>query len=132
MISYMIDKQGFLITNREVVSEDIQDFEYTPKPEFEGASGAVQGDGGCGGLVWCLGVAWCGALAGGRVCWEPDGILLGSGGCRERRHPSLACEWPRHEEQVPPLTAPSPPTACHRTLYHFQLRERAGGAAKVV
>ena len=36
MISYMIDGQGFLITNREIVSEDIADFEYTPKPEFEG------------------------------------------------------------------------------------------------
>lgn len=36
MISYMIDGQGFLITNREIVSEDIEDFEYTPKPEFEG------------------------------------------------------------------------------------------------
>ena len=37
MISYMVDKRGFLIVNREVVSEDIADFEYTPKPEFEGA-----------------------------------------------------------------------------------------------
>ena len=36
MISYMVDKQGYLIVNREVVSEDIDDFEYTPKPEFEG------------------------------------------------------------------------------------------------
>ncbi|KAK2080838.1 hypothetical protein QBZ16_000692 [Prototheca wickerhamii] len=36
MISYMVDRKGYLITNREVVSEDIQDFEYTPKPEFEG------------------------------------------------------------------------------------------------
>ncbi|XP_067207203.1 DNA polymerase epsilon catalytic subunit 1 isoform X2 [Linepithema humile] len=36
MISYMIDGQGYLITNRELVSADIQDFEYTPKPEFEG------------------------------------------------------------------------------------------------
>ncbi|KAJ1654851.1 DNA polymerase epsilon catalytic subunit [Dispira simplex] len=36
MISYMIDGQGYLITNREVVSQDIGDFEYTPKPEFEG------------------------------------------------------------------------------------------------
>ncbi|ORX45441.1 putative DNA polymerase epsilon catalytic subunit A [Piromyces finnis] len=36
MISYMIDGQGFLITNREIVSEDILDFEYTPKPEYEG------------------------------------------------------------------------------------------------
>lgn len=36
MISYMIDGQGFLITNREIVSEDINDFEYTPKPEYHG------------------------------------------------------------------------------------------------
>lgn len=36
MISYMIDGQGFLITNREVVSEDIEDFQYTPKEEYEG------------------------------------------------------------------------------------------------
>jgi DNA polymerase epsilon subunit 1 len=36
MISFMVDGQGFLITNREIVSEDIQDFDYTPKPEFEG------------------------------------------------------------------------------------------------
>lgn len=36
MISYMIDGQGFLVTNREIVSEDIADFEYTPKPEYQG------------------------------------------------------------------------------------------------
>ncbi|XP_055847285.1 DNA polymerase epsilon catalytic subunit 1 isoform X2 [Episyrphus balteatus] len=36
MISYMIDGQGYLITNREVISIDVNDFEYTPKPEFEG------------------------------------------------------------------------------------------------
>jgi DNA polymerase epsilon subunit 1 len=36
MISYMIDGIGFLIINREVVSEDIADFEYTPKSEFPG------------------------------------------------------------------------------------------------
>lgn len=58
MISYMIDGQvkcllrqpqfslccsvwvlilqGYLITNREIVSEDVEDFEYTPKPEYEG------------------------------------------------------------------------------------------------
>ena len=36
MISYMIDGQGYLITNREIISEDVEDFEYTPKPEFEG------------------------------------------------------------------------------------------------
>ncbi|XP_023014693.2 DNA polymerase epsilon catalytic subunit 1 [Leptinotarsa decemlineata] len=36
MISYMIDGQGYLITNREIISADIEDFEFTPKPEFEG------------------------------------------------------------------------------------------------
>ncbi|OLY79611.1 DNA polymerase epsilon catalytic subunit A, partial [Smittium mucronatum] len=36
MISYMIDTQGYLITNRSIVSEDIEDFEYTPKDEFQG------------------------------------------------------------------------------------------------
>lgn len=36
MISYMIDGQGFLITNRQIISEDIGDFEYTPKPEYPG------------------------------------------------------------------------------------------------
>ncbi|CAG7868312.1 unnamed protein product [Brassica rapa] len=36
MISYMVDGQGFLIVNRECVGEDIEDLEYTPKPEFEG------------------------------------------------------------------------------------------------
>ncbi|KAJ2763784.1 DNA polymerase epsilon catalytic subunit, partial [Coemansia nantahalensis] len=36
MISYMIDGQGYLITNREVVSQDIEDFEYTPTAEFPG------------------------------------------------------------------------------------------------
>jgi len=36
MISYMVDGQGFLITNREIVSEDIDDFEYTPRDEYEG------------------------------------------------------------------------------------------------
>jgi DNA polymerase epsilon subunit 1 len=36
MISYMIDGQGYLITNREIIASDVDDFEYTPKPEFEG------------------------------------------------------------------------------------------------
>ncbi|KAG2195066.1 hypothetical protein INT47_003932 [Mucor saturninus] len=36
MISYMIDGRGYLITNRDIVSQDIEDFDYTPKPEFEG------------------------------------------------------------------------------------------------
>ena len=36
MISYMIDGQGYLITNREIVGEDIEDFDYTPKEGYEG------------------------------------------------------------------------------------------------
>ncbi|KGG50917.1 DNA polymerase, partial [Mitosporidium daphniae] len=36
MISYVIDGSGYLIVNRQVVSEDIPDFEYSPKPEFQG------------------------------------------------------------------------------------------------
>lgn len=36
MISYMVDGKGFLITNREIVSEDIEDFEYSPTDEYEG------------------------------------------------------------------------------------------------
>lgn len=36
MISYMIGSEGFLIVNREIVAEDIESFEYTPKPEYPG------------------------------------------------------------------------------------------------
>lgn len=36
MISYMVDGQGYLITNRDIVSEDIEDFEYTPKDGYDG------------------------------------------------------------------------------------------------
>jgi len=36
MISYMIDTQGYLIINREIISQDIEDFEYTPKKEYPG------------------------------------------------------------------------------------------------
>ena len=35
MISYIIDGKGFLITNREVVGDDVVDFEYSPKPEYD-------------------------------------------------------------------------------------------------
>ncbi|KAL1544574.1 DNA-directed DNA polymerase [Salvia divinorum] len=35
MISYMIDGHGYLIINREYVGEDLEDLEYTPKPEFK-------------------------------------------------------------------------------------------------
>ena len=36
MISYMFDGEGFLITDREVVSQDIEDFEYTPRADYPG------------------------------------------------------------------------------------------------
>ena len=36
MISYMVDGMGYLVISRDVVSEDIPDFEYTPKPAFPG------------------------------------------------------------------------------------------------
>ncbi|ETN82565.1 b, exonuclease domain protein, DNA polymerase family [Necator americanus] len=36
MISYMIDGKGFLIINRDIVSADIESFEYTPKEEYKG------------------------------------------------------------------------------------------------
>ncbi|OQR98917.1 DNA polymerase epsilon catalytic subunit [Achlya hypogyna] len=36
MISYMVDRQGYLIVNREFVSEDVDDFEYTPTKEYNG------------------------------------------------------------------------------------------------
>ena len=36
MISYMIDGRGFLIISRTVVSENIEDFEYTPKASYPG------------------------------------------------------------------------------------------------
>ncbi|CAF1687801.1 unnamed protein product, partial [Adineta ricciae] len=36
MISYMIDTQGYLIINREIISQDIDGFEYTPKKEYPG------------------------------------------------------------------------------------------------
>uniref|UniRef100_A0A0K0CTA2 DNA polymerase epsilon catalytic subunit n=1 Tax=Angiostrongylus cantonensis TaxID=6313 RepID=A0A0K0CTA2_ANGCA len=36
MISYMVDGKGFLIINRDIVSENIEQFEYTPREEFKG------------------------------------------------------------------------------------------------
>ena len=36
MISYMLDGLGHLICNREIISEDVQDFDFTPRPEFPG------------------------------------------------------------------------------------------------
>lgn len=35
-LTHVSSLKGFLITNREIVSEDIEDFEFTPKPEYEG------------------------------------------------------------------------------------------------
>jgi DNA polymerase epsilon subunit 1 len=35
MISYVMDGKGFLITNRTVVGNDVVNFEYSPKPEYD-------------------------------------------------------------------------------------------------
>lgn len=35
MISYVIDGKGFLITNRQIVGDDVVNFEYSPKPEYD-------------------------------------------------------------------------------------------------
>jgi DNA polymerase epsilon subunit 1 len=36
MISYMVNGEGYLILSRSVVSQDVRDFEYTPKPSYPG------------------------------------------------------------------------------------------------
>lgn len=36
VVMMMLCYQGYLITNREVIGADVEDFEYTPKPEYEG------------------------------------------------------------------------------------------------
>lgn len=36
MISYMIDGTGYLINNREIISQNIENFEYAPKLEYKG------------------------------------------------------------------------------------------------
>ncbi|VDO31832.1 unnamed protein product [Onchocerca flexuosa] len=36
MISYMVNDNGFLIINRQIISTDVDNFEYTPKPEYKG------------------------------------------------------------------------------------------------
>lgn len=36
MISYMVSGKGYLIVARDVVAQDINDFEYTPKPSYPG------------------------------------------------------------------------------------------------
>ncbi len=35
MISYIIDGSGFLITNRQVVGEDVSNFEYAPREDYD-------------------------------------------------------------------------------------------------
>jgi DNA polymerase epsilon subunit 1 len=35
MISYVVDGKGFLITNRTIIGDDVKDFEYSPKPEYD-------------------------------------------------------------------------------------------------
>jgi DNA polymerase epsilon subunit 1 len=34
-ISLCVDGDVFLINNRQIFSKDVEDFEYTPKPEYE-------------------------------------------------------------------------------------------------
>ena len=36
LLIFCFDTQGYLITNREIIAEDIEDFEYTPTTEYEG------------------------------------------------------------------------------------------------
>jgi DNA polymerase epsilon subunit 1 len=31
----MLDRQGYLIVNRNILSKDIEDFDFTPRPEYE-------------------------------------------------------------------------------------------------
>jgi len=35
MISYIIDGRGFVVTNRAIIGDDVQDFEYRPKEEYD-------------------------------------------------------------------------------------------------
>jgi len=35
MISYIVDGCGFLITNREIVGDDVANFEYAPTAEYD-------------------------------------------------------------------------------------------------
>lgn len=72
MISYMIDKQGYLIINREVVGGDIDNFEYTPKPEFEGA------------IILSLPVKPASLAAMPRLAWYADAHSA------SRQHPSAS------------------------------------------
>lgn len=58
--------KGFLITNREIVSENIEDFEFTPKPEYEGpftifneddeVRKCIEDKNTIGGIVVCINV----------------------------------------------------------------------------
>jgi len=83
MVSYMMDGQGYLITNREVVGANVDDFEYTPRPEYEGpftvfneadeVSGRLRGYGWLlllGQWVWSVGVVSTGGqVSGCGCCW---------------------------------------------------------------
>lgn len=35
MISYIVDGSGFLITNRQIVGEDVSNFEYAPREDYD-------------------------------------------------------------------------------------------------
>ena len=65
--------KGFLITNREIVSENIEDFEFTPKPEYEGpftifneddeVRDCVEDKYTIGGIVVFINVMLCGFIS---------------------------------------------------------------------
>lgn len=52
-LTVFVYAQGFLITNREIVSEDIEDFEFTPKPEYEGPFTVFNEADEASETVWC-------------------------------------------------------------------------------
>ena len=77
MVSYMVDRQGYLIINREVVSEDIADFEYSPKPEFQGEpGGGGRPAGQRGGTGRALAVVAAMAVGGGWLGLDPGTASL--------------------------------------------------------
>ena len=71
--------KGFLITNREIVSENIEDFEFTPKPEYEGpftifneddeVRDCVDDKYTIGGMVVFINVMLCGFISVSNTWW---------------------------------------------------------------
>lgn len=61
----LVNFQGYLITNREIVAEDIEDFEFTPKPEYEGPFCVFNEP---DEVEVSLGSCWCCGEVGGEAC----------------------------------------------------------------